>query len=483
MSSDTLRINSEREVSALLDEVISLCFESLPRRDQRKWARVYLNGLMSTSGKKTIRNIAGADAGSVEQSLQQFISKSPWDWTPVRRSLAQHIERSVQRPLAWVVQPVVIEKAGDRSVGVGRQFVPQLGRMANCQQAAGVWLVSGEAGFPVEWILTLPGPWTTELRRRSAGIPDTARSRTPAQDAVHMVLRMADTWQLQRRPVLMEVSNADLAETIDTFTLYGIPCVLKVDGSLPVTLATTGRHKQSVHTTSARELIDSLRSQRRLVEWMRHGRADGAVTPLVAAVVHAPPGEEGATTAPVPLTLFGAWAEVGSLMPSEFWATNIQDLPLAQLFLLATLRDRVALDFDDVCEAVGIRDFEGRSFRGWHHHMTLASVAHAATLLALRGQKFAETPARADTSGGSRRPARAGTRVAGAVAQDAVEEGHPVAREQPPSRVERAGPLTLMGQTAFPHASPAARVHSLSPPPSPQPKPMPPGGQVKPCWT
>lgn len=103
---------STREISDLIDVLISLFFESLPRRDQRNWARVYLNGLVRTTGKKTIRNIAGTGASSVEQSLQQFISKSPWDWTPVRRSLAQHLERTAQRPLAWVVQPMVIEKAG-----------------------------------------------------------------------------------------------------------------------------------------------------------------------------------------------------------------------------------------------------------------------------------------------------------------------------------------------------------------------------------
>ncbi|MER7339435.1 transposase [Streptomyces sp. NPDC000075] len=376
--------DSSTEISELIDVLISLFFESLPRRDQRNWARVYLNGLVRTSGKKTIRNIAGTGASSVEQSLQQFISKSPWDWTPVRRSLAQHLERTAQRPLAWVVQPMVIEKAGDRSVGVGRQFVPQLGRTANCQQAGGIWLASSEASFPVEWTLTLPGPWTSELlRRRRAGIPDTARSQTPAQDAVHAVQRMAATWQLQRRPVVMEVSNTDLPSVLEAFALQDIPFVLKVDGSLPVSFGGAGRHKPGPYTAPARELIDSLRSQRRVVEWTRHGRAEGAVTLLTSAHILATPAED--RPVPAPLLLMGAWTEA-SLMPSEFWITNIGDRPLAQLFLLAKLTDRVALDFTETCEPVGIRDFEGRSFRGWHHHATLASVAHAARLLGTGGR-------------------------------------------------------------------------------------------------
>lgn len=401
---------SAKEIAELIDVLISLFFESLPRRDQRSWARVYLNGLVRTSGKKTIRNIAGTGASSVEQSLQQFISQSPWDWNPVRRSLAQHLERTAPRPLAWVVQPIVIEKAGDRSVGVGRQFVPQLGRTANCQQASGIWLTSSDAGFPVEWTLTLPGPWTAELpRRRRAGIPDTARSLTPAQDAVHAVQRMAATWQLQRRPVVMEVSSSELPQCVDSFALQGIPFVFKVDGTLPVSFGGTGRRKPGPHTAPAHELIDSLRSQRRVVEWTRHDRAEGAVTLLTSAAVFLAPGEERLVPAPpAPLLLVGAWPEA-DLLPSEFWVTNIGDRPLAQLFLLAKLADRVALDFTEVCEPAGIRDFEGRSFRGWHHHATLASVAHAVMLLGPRGREPRHSPARSAPTAPTRTVAAART--------------------------------------------------------------------------
>ncbi|MEV6574621.1 transposase [Streptomyces sp. NPDC051577] len=398
--------DSTKEVSDAIDVLISLFFESLPRRDQRNWARVYLNGLVRTTGKKTIRNIAGAGAGSVEQSLQQFISKSPWDWTPVRRSLAQHLERTAQRPLAWVVQPMVIEKAGDASVGVGRQFVPQLGRTANCQQAGGIWLVSSEAGFPVEWTLTLPEAWTGEpLRRTRAGIPDTARTLTPAQDAVHAVQRMAATWQLQRRPVVMDVSNAELPHCVAAFALQDIPFVFKVDGSLPVSFGGAGRHKPGPHTAPARELIESLRSRRRVVEWTRHGRTERAVTLLTSAAILAPLAEGRPPPAPTaPLLLVGAWTEA-ALLPSEFWITNIGDRPLAQLFLLAKLTDRVSLDFAETCEPVGIRDFEGRSFRGWHHHATLASVAHAARLLGCATGRALEPGARPPSPGPSRSPA------------------------------------------------------------------------------
>lgn len=416
MARAVLPEDSTKEVSELIDALIPSLFESLPRRDQRNWARVYLNGLVRATGKKTIRTIAGTGVGPVEQSLQQFISKSPWEWTPVRRSLARYLEQTARRPLAWVLRPLVIEKAGDRSVGVGRQFVPQLGRTANCQQASGVWLASSDAGFPVEWTLTLPGPWTGEpVLRRRAGIPETARSLSPAEDAVLAVQRMAATWQLQRRPVVMEVANADLARSVESFALQDIPFVLKVDGSLPVSFGGAGRHKPGPHTAPARELADSLRSQRRAVEWAPPGGAADALTLLAAApVLAAPCGDRPAPAPPGPLLLVGAWTEAAA-PPSEFWITNIGDRPLAQVFLLAKLADRVSLDFTETCESVGIRDFEGRSFRGWHHHATLASVAHAATLLAGRGRPSdgRSGPARAGAAAGAPRPLVPGPLIPG----------------------------------------------------------------------
>ncbi|MCB5165285.1 transposase [Streptomyces bambusae] len=404
-----------------LDALVPLFYESLPRRDQRNWARVYLNGLLSTTGKKTIRNIAGADAGSVEQSLQQFISKSPWDWTPVRRSLARYLEGTVPAPLAWVVRPLVIEKAGDRSVGVGRQFVPQLGRTANCQQANGIWLASGEAGFPVEWSLTLPVPWTSERLRRRAGIPDTARALSPAQDAVLAVLRMASGWELRRRPVVMEVGRTEFLPCAAAFALRGIPFVLKVDGDLPVAGCGSGRARGGPPAAPAREVAAALRGRRRTVEWTRPGGAGGAVTRLAATAVTAAPaadrGSGPAVPVPAPLLLLGAWAG-DEPQPGEFWITNVADRTPAQLFLLAKLADRVDLDCAEVCERVGIRDFEGRSFRGWHHHATLASVAHAAAVLGGGRRAAPDLP-----------PAPPHHRIPAAVA--AVRAERPVGRDQP----------------------------------------------------
>ncbi|MFC1408250.1 IS701 family transposase [Streptacidiphilus sp. N1-12] len=353
-------------------------FKSLPRSDQRRWAQVYLQGLVATPGKKTIRNIAGEWKSPVEQSLQQFISKSPWEWSPVRQELARFLETNVQRSLAWVIRPLVIEKAGSHSVGVARQFVAQLGRVANCQQAVGIWLVSERAGFPVEWSLILPPPWTTEsgLRRR-ARIPESDGPPTPVQAALHSVSQMVGSWPLEVRPVIMDLNDAEPLETISALIAMNVPFILKVKGSLPVALGSDARRHVDLRSVTADYLIKLLRAQRRPVEWNCPLKGERLVAPLVAQdVLIQPAGGD-----PVQLQLLGAWPPGGGELPTEFWLSNMVRTPSAQVFRLAKLSDRVTRDFDDFCDPIGIRDFSGRSFRGWHHHATLVAAAHAVAVL------------------------------------------------------------------------------------------------------
>ncbi len=370
-------------------------FKSLPRSEQRRWAQVYLKGLLASPGKKTIRNIAGEWQGPVEQSLQQFISKSPWEWSPVRQELARFLENNVQRSLAWVIQPLVIEKAGSHSVGVARQFVAQLGRVANCQQAVGIWLAGDTASFPVEWNLILPPPWTTEssLRRR-ARIPEATESPTPVRAALHAVKQMAEKWPLEIRPVVMDLQDMEPVEAVSAFAGMHIPFILRVDGSLPVALRSDARRRADLRSITAMDLIRLLRAQRRPVEWNCHLTSERKTAPLVAQDVlvrsAGPAGSE-----PVALQLLGAWHPGSGDLPTEFWLTNMVRTPPVQTFRLAKLADRVSRDFDDFCDPIGIRDFSGRSYRGWHHHATLVAAAHTvAVLVEWSGHGGARQPAR-----------------------------------------------------------------------------------------
>jgi SRSO17 transposase len=51
--------------------------------------------------------------------------------------------------------------------------------------------------------------------------------------------------------------------------------------------------------------------------------------------------------------------------------------PLDRLVWLAKLRWRVEPEYRQLKDALGLDHFEGRSWRGWQHHVTLVSIAHA----------------------------------------------------------------------------------------------------------
>src|SRR3954452_18963407 len=155
-------------------------FSSMSRSDQRRWAEVYVRGLIEVPGRKSIRRISDHVLGwRADQCLQQFVNQSPWLWEPVRRSLATQFAATTPAR-AWVLEEAVFPKNGDSSVGVAKQYVPAARRTVNCQVGLSGFLASQQAEVPVNWRLLLPRNWADdEARRRRSHVPaeETHRSR------------------------------------------------------------------------------------------------------------------------------------------------------------------------------------------------------------------------------------------------------------------------------------------------------------------
>jgi SRSO17 transposase len=143
-------------------------FESIPRKDQRRWGQSYLRGLLLDGKRKSIEPMAArltkgdpqADADALEQALQQFVNQSPWDPVPVRRRLAQRMTAAIG-PAAWVIDDTAFPKFGRHSVGVAPQYCGALGKVANCQVGVSVHAATDQACCPIDWRLFLPSPGTT----------------------------------------------------------------------------------------------------------------------------------------------------------------------------------------------------------------------------------------------------------------------------------------------------------------------------------
>jgi SRSO17 transposase len=371
-------------------------FASLPRTDQRARGECYLRGLMLDGRRKSIEPMAGRLGGEVHyQALHHFVAVSPWDWRPVRRRLAERLMAELQ-PTAWAVDDTGFPKDGDHSVGVRRQYCGTLGKTANCQLGVSVNAVTERASCPLDWRLFVPESWDEPAmapRRAACHLPDDVHHR-PKWQLVLDMLDELDQWGL-RPPVLVADSGyGDVGEFRGGLDDRQIPYVVQVR-------ADTSAYPKQVHPsvapyagkgrrprpryhdppTSLKELA-LIAGPQACVDliWRRGSKGlqrscfvalrvrPAGVTPRRQAR-HA--GEE------LPMRWLLAEWPTDKAEPVKYWLSNLpEDTPMVELVRLGKLRWRIEQDYRELKRALGLDHYEGRSFGGWHHHVTLVSVAH-----------------------------------------------------------------------------------------------------------
>ncbi len=150
-----------------LEEFAGEMFDSMRRKDQRRWGEVYLRGLMLDGKRKSIEPMAARLDDGDEQCLQQFVNQSPWDWRPVRRELALRMSAEIE-PEAWIVDDTGFPKFGKMSVGVARQYSGALGKVGNCQLGVSINAASEQASCPLDWRLFIPEEWDEDSESNHA---------------------------------------------------------------------------------------------------------------------------------------------------------------------------------------------------------------------------------------------------------------------------------------------------------------------------
>ena len=380
-------------------------FQSIPRKDQRRWGQTYLRGLLLDGKRKSIEPIAKrlargnpeADAYALEQALQQFVNQSPWDPVPVRRRLAQRMTAAIG-PAAWVIDDTGFPKFGRWSVGVAPQSCAALGKVANCQVGVSVHAATDQASCPIDWRLFLPEEWDQDAeRRRKAHVPADQRHRPKWQLALQMLDELVG-WDLVPPVVLADAAYGEVNQFRLGLEQRELAYVVQVPGTIsaypehvrPETLPYPGRGQPSKPRyrqprASVRQLVlGAGEGAARTVTW-REG-ADGA--PLASRFVALrvrPAGlqlRQAARGTELPVRwLLAEWPD-GEPEPVKYWLASLPaETPPQQLVHLAKLRWPVAHDARELKDALGLDHFQGRSCTGWHHHVTLVSVAHAVVTL------------------------------------------------------------------------------------------------------
>jgi len=362
----------------------------LPRSDQRRWGETYLRGLMLDGRRKSIEPMAARLADGDEQCLQQFVNQSPWEWEPVRERLAARMQDAIE-PLAWIVDDTGFLKAGRSSVGVARQYSGTLGKVGNCQIGVSISAASEAASCPLEWRLFLPAAWDDDaVRRTKAHLPPEERHHEKWRLALEMLDELRD-WGLAAPPIVADAGYGEItafrAALEERELVYVVEVKAATSAYAPQVAAEqpprrgSGRRPAARYRqppASLRALAAAAGSEAACeVAWREGSRGTMAARFLALRVRPANVGLRRAHPAEPPIRwLLCQWPE-GAAEPSKYWLAKLPaETALADLVRLAKLRWRIEGDYRELKDALGLDHFEGRSFRGWHHHVTLVSLAH-----------------------------------------------------------------------------------------------------------
>jgi SRSO17 transposase len=394
----------DRDLGNFIDSMV----DGMGRPERRQAMASYITGLLLDGERKSVQPMAARlvdDPGEIEamrQRLQQAVCFSPWSDAEIFSRLSTKIDRELPGIEALVVDDTGFAKKGKFSVGVARQYSGTLGRVDNCQVAVSVHL-AGEIGSAcIGMRLFLPEAWANDgQRRRSVGIPDEIEFAKKWQIALALIDE-ALAAGVRRHVVLADPGYGDSTEFRDGLSERGLPYVVGVMGShciwqpgIEPVAASRSDGKLGRPSTRPRAVVDPMSIERyatelgldnyRRVTW-REGSRGKQSSRFVARRIRSaerrtkgrPPGDEE--------WLLCEWPD-GESAPTKFYFSSLPaSTSLKALVRAARLRWRIERDYQELKQEIGLDHFEGRMWRGFHHHAALCAVAHA--FLALQRALF-----------------------------------------------------------------------------------------------
>jgi SRSO17 transposase len=379
---------------------------SMGRKERREHAEEYVRGLLMDGERKSIEPMANRLPDGDVQALQQFVNQSSWSSREVRASLARKVEREFVPEAYWLVDEVSFPKQGKHSVGVARQYCGALGKTANCQVAVTLDWGTEESSTPLDWALYLPEKWINDsVRRKEAGVPEEITFKTKTELALDLIDEVRG-WGLQNRLVLADSVYGDAYEFRQGLRSRKLDYVVQLSGDL--TAWTEDPHpaevpmKRGGKIPRKRLYAKELPPARSLCQiakdlapqsWKKITWREGTKGPLASrfarVIVWMANGLVQDKTMEVPSEeLLIEWPE-GSKEPLKFWLSSLppQRTSWRGLVRKAKGRFRIEQDYEEMKGELGLDHFEGRSWQGWHHHVTLVTLAYAFLMLERMGNK------------------------------------------------------------------------------------------------
>jgi SRSO17 transposase len=283
---------------------------------------------------------------------------------------------------AMIIDDTSFPKQGRHSVGVGHQYCGQLGKQANCQVAVTLSLANHAASLPVAYRLYLPKDWAEDqIRRHKVGVPEEIGFKTKPEIALEHI-RWAHAIDLPGDLVVLDAgygNDAKLRRTItelEKMYVAGIQAQTLVwpPGTPPGKAPKQGRH-DAPGAISVKEVAFGLRAKAwRTIAW-REGTNTELSSRFARVRVHVASKHEH-VTGPAREWLLIEWPE-GEDEPTKYWLSTLPpNISFRDLVDAAKLRWRIERDYEELKQEVGLGHFEGRGWRGFHHHATLCIAAY-----------------------------------------------------------------------------------------------------------
>ena len=384
------------------ERYVSLIAQQLEHADRVEPFRGYCTGLLLPVQRKSVEpmaaHLAPTRVRSEHQRLHHFVADAAWSddavLAAVRDYVLEQVTPRVGKPEALLIDDTGFPKQGTHSVGVARQYCGQLGKQDNCQVAVSVSLAHEQYSLPVAYRLYLPKEWAEDpVRRAAAKVPETVAFATKAAIAVQLLQ------QLQRVAGLPKLVVVDAGYGVDTafrqkLTALGFTYVVGITGAVSVwpegqaplppkpwvgrgIKPTRLRHDAEHKPLSVRALALQLPPRRwHTVTW-REGTNEALSSRFAALRVRCAHRDHLRLEPHPEQWLLIEWPR-GETEPTKYFLSTLPDgTPLKELVRVAKLRWRIERDYQELKQELGLGHFEGRSWRGFHHHATLCIAAYA----------------------------------------------------------------------------------------------------------
>lgn len=387
---------SESRFEAYVQELASVT----GHRDREEPLRDYSRGLLTACGRKSVEPLAAvtapAQVAAKHQSLLHFVGQAPWSDAAVLAKVRELVLPVIEKygaAEAWIVDDTGFPKKGKHSVGVARQYCGQLGKQDNCQSAVSLSIANHHASLPIGYRLYLPEEWTgDDVRRKKAGVPKDVTFQTKPEIALELI-GQACSAGVPRGIILADAGYGSDTGFRDEVTALGFPYVMGTGpgatvwapgtaplppkawtgkGRPPTRLRRDAEHQPVTVKALALGLPEdawqTITWREGTDEWLKSRFARVRVRPAHRDYrLDAPRPEEW---------LLIEWPE-DEAGPAKYWLSALPaGTGFGELADAAKLRWRIERDYHELKQEVGLGHFEGRGWRGFHHHATLCIAAY-----------------------------------------------------------------------------------------------------------